>query len=100
MAEERQKRLLIKEYDLVCDLNDCKYCEEKDWCSEKDGITRQEAIELMAKAMCRRDYRISCDKCIYKNSKNCKTILGNWFIEDAEAALNAIAPMIPQEEEK
>lgn len=48
--EERQKRLLIKEYDLVCDLTDCKYCEEKDWCSEKEGMTRQEAIERMAKA--------------------------------------------------
>lgn len=49
--EERQKRLLIKEYDLVCDLTDCKYCEEKDWCSEKDGMTRQEAIERMALSM-------------------------------------------------
>ena len=49
--EERQKRLLIKEYDLVCDLTDCEYCEEKDWCSEKDGMTRQEVIESMAKAL-------------------------------------------------
>lgn len=43
--EEGQKRILIKEYDLVCDLTDCEYCEEKDWCSEKDGMTRQDAIE-------------------------------------------------------
>lgn len=49
--EERQKRLLIKEYDLVCDLSDCKCCEDKDWCSEKDGMTRQEAIELIEKVL-------------------------------------------------
>ena len=51
MAEERQKLLLIKEYDLICDLADCKYCEEKDWCNEKDTLTRQEAIERMVLAM-------------------------------------------------
>ena len=45
MAEEKQKRLLVKEYDLVCELTDCKYSEEKKWCSENDGITRQEAIK-------------------------------------------------------
>ena len=70
--EERKKRLLIKEYDLVCDLTDCEYCEEKDWCSEKDGITRQEAINLMADAISDAAKR-SCNK---------------KFV--AEAALNAL----------
>ena len=28
MAEEKQKRILIREYDLLCDLSDCDYCEE------------------------------------------------------------------------
>ena len=59
-------------------------------CPHDNSMTRQEAIERMAKAMCRKDYQISCDKCIYKNSKNCKTTLENWFVEDAEAALNAL----------
>ena len=48
--EERQKRLLVKEYDLICDLTDCEYCEEKDWCCEKDGMTLQEAIRKMCDA--------------------------------------------------
>ena len=61
MAEERQKRLLIKEYDLICDLTDCKYCEEKDWCSEKDTLTRQEAIERIAKAIFKRDSVLALD---------------------------------------
>lgn len=80
-----------------------KYYEETD-CLHGYGVertvelTRQEAIERMAKAMCVRDTGISCDNCIYKNSNNCKTTLENWFIEDAEAALNAIAPIIPQED--
>lgn len=53
--EEKQKRLLIKEYDLVCDLADCKHCEEKDWCSEKDGMTRQEAIKKISSHLLMRD---------------------------------------------
>lgn len=72
MAEERQKRLLIKEYDLVCDLTDCKYCEEKDLCSEKDTMTRQDAIERMAKAMAADD------------------VLVEGYYEMAEKALNAL----------
>ena len=76
--EEKQKRLLIKEYDLVCDLNDCKYCEEKDWCSEKDGITRQEAIERIVKAFVNLYIEIEGTGVTYTAK------------EAAEAALNAL----------
>ena len=72
--EERQKRPLIKEYDSVCDSTDCEYCEEKDWCSEKNNITRQEAIERMAKALKKVIYILSEEACI----------------EGCEAALNAL----------
>ena len=63
---------------------------EKCKCRELIGLSLQEAIERIATAMCIRDGGISCDNCIYKNSNNCKTTLENWFIEDAEAALNAL----------
>ena len=91
--EERQKRLLIKEYDLVCDLTDCEYCEEKDWCSEKDGMTRQEAIERMAKAIyaenvvrCNSDdcppSSETCDGCpIWENCKHLAKIALNSLLE-------------------
>ena len=54
-------------------------------------MTRQEAIERMAKAMCL-TYSIG-DEC---DCKNCK----KWKYQEqkAEAALKAIAPMIPQED--
>lgn len=82
--EEGQKRLLIKEYDLVCDLTDCKHCEEKDWCSEKDGMTRQEAIEKMAKEIC-----------WYSDANGCRPECGGcegWkeHTNQAEAALNSL----------
>ena len=100
--EERQKRLLIKEYDLVCDLTDCKYCEEKDWCSEKNGMTRQETVERMAKAICCRENLLdSCSHCTFyykkQNGEMCKEILTKReddmepsYIEIAKAALNAL----------
>lgn len=55
MAEEKQKRILIREYDLLCDLSDCDYCEEADWCSEKDAMTRAEAIEKISQELLMRD---------------------------------------------
>lgn len=103
----KEKYIFVFEVDTNEDLKDalpdcnsctCWPCDEH-CIGRKRGISRQEVIKRMAKAMCRRDYRISCDKCIYKNTKNCKTILENWFIEDAEVALNAIVSIIPQEEE-
>ena len=49
--EERQKRLLIKEYDLVCDLTDCECCEEKDWCSEKDENVYEAMLNSVTQAV-------------------------------------------------
>lgn len=84
--EERQKRLLIKEYDLVCDLTDCEYCEEKDWCSEKDGITRQEAIKRIAKSLFKVDNVLSLD-IKWSQLKKSKQLV---YKEFAEAALNSL----------
>lgn len=45
----------------------------------------------MAKAMCREDSSLtSCENCIHFRTGNCQTSLENWFLEDAEAALNAL----------
>ena len=87
MAEKIQKRILIKEYDLGCDLADCQYCEEQAWCSEKDGMTRQEAIERINHAICV-EVHGNCDKCDKE-----KYNLGypcNDYKRYAEAALNAL----------
>ena len=86
--EERQKRLLIKEYDLVCDLTDCKYCEEKDWCSEKDTLTRQEAIERMAKALIRADYPHAQE--VIWDMRWKEEASKDYYLIMAEAALNAL----------
>ena len=85
MAEERQKRILIREYDLICDLSDCDYCEEADWCNEKCTMTRQEAIERMAKAIYTGYYgkEISWEK---EENKKVKQS----YKQLAEAALNAL----------
>ena len=75
-----------------------KYYEDTD-CLHGYGVertvelTRQEAIERMAKAMCL-TYSID-DEC---DCKNCE----KWKYQEqkAEAALNAIVSIIPQEEEE
>ncbi len=55
------------------------------------GITRSEAIERMAKAICRADnFLTSCEDCVYCRTENCQTSLENWFLDDAEAALDAL----------
>ena len=56
---------------------DCRNCEE--------GMTRQEAIESMAKAIC----KIYC-ACKYDACGNCTEFLEHYTPDLAEAALNAL----------
>lgn len=89
--------------DLKDNLPDCNGCTcwpcDEHCIGRKKVISRQEAIERMAKAMCHSPYE-SCESCMGQKKKQvCKQALKG-MKELAEAALNAIAPMIPQEEEK
>lgn len=66
---------------------DCKNCKK----AKYRGITRQEAIERMAKAMCSSDGE-SCKQCAVKNNKHaCKSVLHDeLFMQYAKSALNAL----------
>lgn len=72
-----------------------KGCEEDDFihCEKKEliGLSRLDAIERIAEALCRKDSGIkSCHECIHNGTANCGYTLNEWFSEDAEAALNAL----------
>ena len=59
------------------------------------SITRQEAIEKMAKAICAKDFyeecKEDCEKCACRNEKECSlVIVVSKYIKLAEAALNAL----------
>ena len=55
------------------------------------GMTRLDAIERIAEALCRKDSGIkSCHECIHNGTASCGYTLNKWFAEDAEAALNAL----------
>ena len=96
------KRILIQEYDenpcLSC-TNDCKYpCEAKQqWVlgaghkGPEKNYKRSEAVQIIAKAICRTDGE-DCETCGFNgNEKGCKQCLeiGN-YITLAKAALNAL----------
>ena len=53
-------------------------------------FTRQHAIEKIARALCVADGVVDCDECIYRGTDNCKTQLKNWYLKDAEVALDAL----------
>ena len=97
------KRILIQEYDenpcLSC-TNDCKKypCEAKrEWVlgagikGPEKKYKRSEAIEKIAKAICR-TYGEDCETCRFNgNEKGCKRYLEfRNYIAMAEAALNAL----------
>lgn len=66
----------------------CKNCKH----AKYNGITREQAIEKIAKAMCQRDETGvgDCALCGCRNNKtDCKSFL-LYFFETAEAALNAL----------
>lgn len=65
----------------------CKNCKE----GKYQGFTRKQVIHKIAKALCRADSSLtSCEDCIYCRTENCQTSLENWFLDDAEVALNAL----------
>jgi len=67
----------LEEYDGLTP--DCGNCSEKEFLR----MTRQEAIERMAKAICKRMMNVNCTECNY-----CQLFLN--FTSYAEAALNAL----------
>lgn len=89
--EERIRALLAK--------NPCKECPVKK-CTRKcmfgllfekePGMTRQEAIEKILKAICGKNRLERCYKCSYKDTEKCIKFCKDNYIEQAEAALNAL----------
>lgn len=53
-------------------------------------MTRQEAINKIGVALCVANGNVDCDECIYRGTDNCKTQLKNWYLKDAEVALDAL----------
>lgn len=118
----KKKRILIKEVSGNCRylrevdslslanlfaLNEVgNYCSANGWkkiskdkCANCDkaeyvGITREQAIEKMAKAMCRKSNGGTCDGCsVFEepDKERCKEIyMHPEFVDGAEAALNAL----------
>lgn len=70
------------------DPKECKKCKREKYL---EGISRQEAVERMAKAMCSCDGE-SCKSCAVKNNKYaCKSVLHDeLFMQYAEAAIDAL----------
>ena len=72
-----------KKCSINCNKNDWKNCDF--YQNYISGMTRQEAIERMAKAIC----KISC-ACKYDACGNCTEFLEHYTPDLAEAALNAL----------
>lgn len=72
---------------LNADIFECKH-------AKYTGITRKQAIEKMAKAMCRKSNGGTCDGCsVFEepDKERCKEIyMHPEFVDGAEAALNAL----------
>ena len=91
-----EKRILIKEFTISpctgcsgAGKNDCDNC--YDWDTWNSCLTREQAIEKIAKAICRTDGE-NCITCGFNyNEKGCKEYLkfGD-YITQAKAALNAL----------
>lgn len=111
---DKEERILITKCSCWChalrvscdqfDDDDGMFCDksgkwvritEKDCAKCKDpvlyGISRQEAIYKMAKALCNMYYS-PCSECAFKDKpKDCKSLLKNSdFYEQGEAALDAL----------
>ena len=92
---EQEARILIKEIIAPC--NDCSGAGENvcdnccDWDMWNSCFTREQAIEKMAKALCR-TYGEDCETCRFNgNEKGCKRYLEfRNYIAMAEAALNEL----------
>ena len=86
MAEEKIRILGAKNPCENCKLNPCpRKCMFGEMYEYAPGMTRQEAIEKIAKAIC----KISC-ACKYYACGNCTEFLEHYTPDLAEAALNAL----------
>lgn len=93
-----EKRILIQEVIVPCHgcsgagENVCDECH--DWYMWQSSSTREQAIEKMAKAMCRKSNGGTCDGCsVFEepDKERCKEIyMHPEFVDGAEAALNAL----------
>lgn len=106
MAEEKIRILVATDPCETCKLKPCpRKCMFSILYEKAKGITRQEAIEKMAKAACRANQKTkSCDECIYGTGSFaqekdffCNKELnhvgfdgGVSYLKQAEAALNAL----------
>lgn len=92
---DKEERILIKWIVVPCNgcsgtgENVCDNC--YDWDMWQSSPTRSEAIERMAKALCR-TYGEDCETCRFNgNEKGCKRYLEfRNYIAMAEAALNSL----------
>ena len=93
--EDKEERILVLQGtgEYLCNkLNDDIPCENKYNCLEcKLGLSRSEAIEKIAKSICR-TYGEDCETCRFiGNEKGCKRYLEfQNYIAMAEAALNEL----------
>lgn len=96
---EKEERIYLFTDKLICenckdwyehidplDSPDCTECAPADF----PYITRQEAIERMAKAICMKKM-FGCERCYYeKNKEKCEAWVAFNYMNGAEAALNAL----------
>lgn len=105
MAEKEERILVLTTHneDGECECVTQEGCHANDSCAICNvGMTRTEAINRMAKAICRRENLLdSCSHCMFyykkQNGEMCKEILPKReddmepsYIDIAEAALNAL----------
>lgn len=92
----KEKRILIREFTISsctdcsgADENDCDNC--CDWDTWNSCLTREQAVEKMAKAICRTDGE-DCETCGFNgNEKSCKKFLETGdYITQAEEALEEL----------
>lgn len=77
MAEERIKGVYFKDCNTKCDA--------------VFDLTKEEAIDRMAKAICaNEDEYADCKQCEFNGPEDCKRYYRNNWLYTAEAALNAL----------
>lgn len=95
---EKEERIFVFKTDDGCELReqvpDCNGCTfwpcDENCIGRKEPITRQEAIECIAKAICKRGM-FGCERCVFgKDKEKCEEWIAFNHIRDAEAALNAL----------
>ena len=91
MAEKEERLLIARSTDYtLTDTDKGELFEGKIAPHCANVMTRQEAIERMAKAVCMRAM-YGCERCVFgKDKEKCEEWIAFNHIKDAEAALNAL----------